>query len=214
MPTKLWDCIIKCVGGAADGRAEETNQLNTSSGSFELFIYFGVFHPHLRPNPKKPHNVSTLNLLSAIFISFVAKFHTFPWWFLMLIRSPENDGWHSYMLIVGYIKDILKMMNLFTDRLIFFPRRQISGPGRNFLCHSGRFNLWRFRKLFVVKFSRISIFGATHKAFLWARWWFFSDLPKNFFEDFSRAVCFCGIYWCELGKTLFSTFTSLPAGLL
>lgn len=55
-------------------------------------------------------------------------------------------------------------------------------------------------------------FRATHKTFLWARWWFFSDFPKNFFEDFSRAVCFSGIYWCELGKTLFSTFTSLQPG--
>lgn len=62
----------------------------------------------------------------------------------------------------GHIKDILKMMNLFTDRLIFFARKQISGWGRKFLCHSGRFNLCRFR---ILKFFRISILGRHTKRF-------------------------------------------------
>lgn len=40
-------------------------------------------------------------------------------------------GIHTCWLL-GYIKDILKMMNLFTDRLIFFCRRQISGREESF----------------------------------------------------------------------------------
>lgn len=117
----VWYCIvIKCLRGGVGRR----NQLNTSSGLLLKIIYLFL----LRNTSNRPWSLmfSSLNLLSAVCVSFVANVHTF-------IRNRVNERERERGILSiramaclhtcwlrGGNEDILEMMNLFTNRLIFF----------------------------------------------------------------------------------------------